>query len=87
MKEVLNLVQDNHLFAEHTVKDVFWGYRDPLLVKLNALLKKSNKPIVDKIGLFYGVRTTEFLFSILILDRNICLYTHFYNSDGAGSEL
>ncbi|KAK3099625.1 hypothetical protein FSP39_007180 [Pinctada imbricata] len=56
---ILDAGGDSRLFQKRTVKDILWGYEDPLLKKVNKFLKKYNKSIDEKIGIFYGQNDTD----------------------------
>ena len=53
---ILDYGDDSNLFRTLTVRELMWGYQDPLLKKVNELLKKFHlSTIDDHFGLFYGV--------------------------------
>lgn len=58
---MLDWGDDSNLFMELSVKEIMWGYEDPLLKKVKAILQKYvNTTIDDKFGLFYNVRILYF---------------------------
>lgn len=52
---VLDWGGDSNLFTTLSVKDIMWGYEDPLLKKVKSILKKyvNSTTFDDKFGLFY----------------------------------
>ena len=59
---VLDWGGDSNLFTTLSVKDIMWGYEDPLLKKVKSILKKyvNSTTFDDKFGLFYKVGTLIF---------------------------
>lgn len=55
---VLDWGDDSNLFMKLSVKEIMWGYEDPLLKKVKAILQKyvNTTTFDDKFGLFYNVR-------------------------------
>ncbi|XP_021369072.1 platelet glycoprotein 4-like, partial [Mizuhopecten yessoensis] len=56
---VLEAEKDSTLFGRYSVRDIAWGYEDPLLKAAKDILKRYNQTIVDTIGLFYGTNNTD----------------------------
>lgn len=55
---MLDWGDDSNLFMKLSVKEIMWGYEDPLLKKVKAILQKyvNTTTFDDKFGLFYNVR-------------------------------
>lgn len=53
---VLDWGDDSNLFMKLSVKEIMWGYEDPLLKKVKAILQKyvNTTTFDDKFGLFYN---------------------------------
>lgn len=56
VKAAMDLYKEQYM-RTYTVKDLLWGYDDPILAIINKVAKllKINIPIPPKFGLFYGV--------------------------------
>lgn len=62
------LIEWSHeeLFPTYTVKDLLWGYDEPLINKTLSLLESllhKKFPVSDKFGLFVGVSHFKWFFS------------------------
>ncbi|XP_060064409.1 lysosome membrane protein 2-like [Ylistrum balloti] len=56
---VLKATKDSDLFQQYSVRDIAWGYEDPLLKAAKDIVGRYNISIDDKIGLFYGTNDTD----------------------------
>ncbi|XP_061164515.1 cytoplasmic FMR1-interacting protein 2-like [Saccostrea echinata] len=58
---VLDWGDDSNLFTTLSVKDIMWGYEDPLLKKIKAIVQKyiNTTEFDDKFGLFYKQNGTD----------------------------
>lgn len=63
---VLDWGDDSNLFMKLSVKEIMWGYEDPLLKKVKAILQKyvNTTTFDDKFGLFYNVRIFYILYVV-----------------------
>ncbi|XP_063431103.1 lysosome membrane protein 2-like isoform X2 [Mytilus trossulus] len=57
-KLFFDISQDADLFVKHSVKDLLWGYTDPLLATVKQLLQVFNIPFNDRFGFFYQLNNS-----------------------------
>ena len=64
---ILTWAGEQELFLKLSVKDIIWGYRDPLLNKTMDILKllHLNATLDDHFGIFVGVSRQQFLMFVL----------------------
>ncbi|XP_071166283.1 lysosome membrane protein 2-like isoform X1 [Mytilus edulis] len=57
-KLFFDISQDADLFVKHSVKDLLWGYTDPLLATVKQLLHVFDIPFNDRFGFFYQLNNS-----------------------------